>query len=102
MTDTPIADARAVLPMGELTPHAEGPALIEATAAGRQLALGWGNGDRARFPLTWLRDHCACDECRHPMTRERLYMALEVPEQAPATALEDGNLVLRIPLTPEA
>ena len=94
MTDTPIADARAVLPMGELTPHAEGPALIEATAVGRQLALGWGNGDRARFPLTWLRDHCACDECRHPMTRERLYMALEVPEQAPATALEDGNLVL--------
>lgn len=94
MTDTPIADARAVLPMGELTPYAEGPALIEAAAAGRQLALGWHNGDRARFPLTWLRDHCACTECRHPMTRERLYMALEVPEQAPATALEDGNLVL--------
>ncbi|WP_108445618.1 TauD/TfdA family dioxygenase [Halomonas denitrificans] len=94
MTDTPIAEARAVLPMGELAPHAEGPALIEATEAGRQLALGWRNGDRARFPLTWLRDHCACAECRHPMTRERLYMALEVPERAPATELEDGNLIL--------
>ncbi|MGM0536373.1 MAG: TauD/TfdA family dioxygenase [Pseudomonadota bacterium] len=94
MTDTPIADARTVLSMSELSPHAEGPALIEATDAGRQLALRWRNGDQARFPLTWLRDHCACAECRHPMTRERLYMALEVPAQAPAMRLEDGNLRL--------
>ena len=94
MTDTPIAEARTVLPMGELAPHTRGPELIEATDAGRQLALHWGNGDRARFPLTWLRDHCACAECRHPMTRERLYMALEVPEQAPAMRIEDGNLIL--------
>ncbi|MFG6157566.1 TauD/TfdA family dioxygenase [Halomonas sp. 1390] len=94
MTDTPIADARTELPMGELAPHTAGPALIEATDAGRQLALRWGNGDRARFPLTWLRDHCACAECRHPLTRERLYMALEVPQQAPATRLEDGHLIL--------
>ncbi|SFT41781.1 TauD/TfdA family dioxygenase [Halomonas saccharevitans] len=94
MTDTPTADARSVLPMGELTPHTEGPALTEATDDGRQLALGWRNGDRARFPLTWLRDHCACAECRHPMTRERLYMDFEVPKQAPAICLEDGNLIL--------
>ncbi|TLF48184.1 DUF971 domain-containing protein [Halomonas urmiana] len=94
MTDTPITDARTVQPMGELSPHTEGPPLIEATDAGRQLALRWSNGNQARFPLTWLRDHCACAECRHPMTRERLYMALEVPEQAPAMRLEDGNLIL--------
>jgi len=97
MTDTTLsapATHRPVVAMGELSPHTEGPGLIEATDAGRQLALRWANGDRARFPLTWLRDHCACAECRHPMTRERLYMAFEVPEQAPAMRLEGGNLTL--------
>ncbi|WP_136248281.1 TauD/TfdA family dioxygenase [Halomonas borealis] len=94
MSPTPIAATRPTLPMGELTDHARGPSLVEASPGDDRLALRWDDDARARFPLTWLRDHCACAECRHPLTRERLYMGLEVPESAPATGLEDGNLTL--------
>ncbi|GEK71935.1 MULTISPECIES: TauD/TfdA family dioxygenase [Halomonas] len=93
MTDTPTAEARPSVPMAELDDHAGGPGLVEASAAGARLTLSWEDGERAAFPLTWLRDHCACAECRHPMTRERLYMGLEVPD-TPEVRLEDGNLTL--------
>ncbi|PSJ20679.1 gamma-butyrobetaine,2-oxoglutarate dioxygenase [Halomonas sp. ND22Bw] len=93
MTDTPTAEARPSVPMAELDDHAGGPGLVEASAAGARLTLTWEDGERAAFPLTWLRDHCACAECRHPMTRERLYMGLEVPD-TPEARLEDGNLTL--------
>ncbi|KGE78810.1 TauD/TfdA family dioxygenase [Halomonas salina] len=93
MTDTPTAEARPSVPMAELDDHAGGPGLVEASAAGARLTLTWEDGERAAFPLTWLRDHCACAECRHPMTRERLYMGLEVPD-TPEVRLEGGNLTL--------
>ncbi|MCK2184179.1 TauD/TfdA family dioxygenase [Halomonas getboli] len=93
MTDTPTAEARPSLPMAELDDHAGGAGLIEVDAGATRLTLAWEDGERAAFPLSWLRDHCACPECRHPTTRERLYMGLEVPETLEAS-LEDGNLTL--------
>ncbi len=94
MTDTPTVAARPRVPMAELDDHAGGPGLVEAHAAGARLSLAWEDDEGATFPLTWLRDHCACAECRHPTTRERLYMGLEVPDAAPEARLEDGNLTL--------
>ncbi|RTR07236.1 DUF971 domain-containing protein [Halomonas nitroreducens] len=80
--------------MGELADHGDGPALSEALASGARVTLTWQDGRQAHFPLAWLRDHCACAECRHPLTRERLYLPLETPTEAPGPRVVEGNLEL--------
>jgi gamma-butyrobetaine dioxygenase len=54
--------------------------------------------ESAEFPLLWLRDHCACDACRHPQTYERtqfiLDLDLSVLEVAPEICVADGHLTL--------
>lgn len=82
------------LDMGELSPHAEGPALVDAVANDTRVTLRWDDGSQGQFPLLWLRDHCACSACRHSLTRERLSVPLEEIETSPSVALEDGILVL--------
>ncbi|XKE46252.1 TauD/TfdA family dioxygenase [Halomonas organivorans] len=94
MSDTPTAERRPTLPMGELAEHDHGPALGEATTSRARLTLTWEDGTRADFPLAWMRDHCACSECRHPLTRERLFLPLEAPTEAPETRVVEGNLEL--------
>ncbi|MDR5865439.1 TauD/TfdA family dioxygenase [Halomonas koreensis] len=94
MTETPTVNIRPHLPMGELADHARGPALSQATASRARLTLSWEDGTLADFPLAWLRDHCACPECRHPLTRERLILPLEAPTEAPETRVVEGNLAL--------
>lgn len=61
---------------GNGAPAAE---LESAVGQARRLTLSWSDGRSGQFPLMWLRDHCACDQCRHPMTRERLYKLLDDP-----------------------
>ncbi|WP_224419261.1 MULTISPECIES: TauD/TfdA family dioxygenase [unclassified Modicisalibacter] len=80
--------------MGELSAHDDGPALVEAVATGARITVDWADGARSHFPLLWLRDHCACAVCRHPLTRERLFVPLQEIDAAPAVAIDDG--VLRI------
>ncbi|WP_404375367.1 TauD/TfdA family dioxygenase [Vreelandella aquamarina] len=81
--------------MSELTPYEHGPALSDATLTDSGLALSWQDGTQTALPLLWLRDHCACAECRHPQTRERLYLPLEDIEQAPSVTLAEGHLYLQ-------
>ncbi|WP_439859994.1 TauD/TfdA family dioxygenase [Pseudomonas sp. MBLB4136] len=54
--------------------------------------------ESAEFPLLWLRDHCACDACRHPQTYERTQFILDlhpsVVEVAPGICVADGHLTL--------
>lgn len=61
---------------GNGAPAAE---LESAVEQARRVTLTWSDGRSGQFPLMWLRDHCACDQCRHPMTRERLYKLLDDP-----------------------
>ncbi|WP_245391765.1 TauD/TfdA family dioxygenase [Salinicola aestuarinus] len=75
---------------GEATPDSD---LIAAEPQGRRLSLRWANGDTGEFPLMWLRDHCACAACRHPMTRERLYKLMDDPLWA---SLDRGDAVAQI------
>ncbi|APE30294.1 gamma-butyrobetaine,2-oxoglutarate dioxygenase [Halomonas aestuarii] len=86
--------ARPRLPMGELADHADAPALVEVHPGTGRLALVWEDGARAHFPLDWLRDHCACEACRHPVTRERLHRPLTPVTRLPEASLVDGNLAL--------
>ncbi|OLO09161.1 gamma-butyrobetaine,2-oxoglutarate dioxygenase [Salinicola sp. MH3R3-1] len=70
--------------MAELRRYRQGngatdAALESAVQEVRRLTLAWSDGRTGQFPLMWLRDHCACDQCRHPLTRERLYKLLDDP-----------------------
>lgn len=82
------------LDMFELTPYSTGPALTEALLEGTRLRLVWQDGSRAAFPLVWLRDHCACTECRHPQTRERLSVPLDPAPAAARAGIAEGHLWL--------
>ncbi|WP_207033712.1 TauD/TfdA family dioxygenase [Salinicola sp. DM10] len=54
-------------------------ALVDARRQSRRVVLTWADGSQGEFPQRWLRDHCACSACRHPLTRERLYSLLDDP-----------------------
>ena len=69
-------EKRSAPQMSELTPYEHGPALSDATLTDSSLALTWEDSTHTTLPLLWLRDHCACAQCRHPQTRERLYLPL--------------------------
>lgn len=73
--------------MGELAPYAGGPRLTDAESRHGAVSLTWADGTRADFPLMWLRDHCACAQCRHPRTRERLVRIIDLPETLPEPAV---------------
>ncbi|GHB17610.1 TauD/TfdA family dioxygenase [Salinicola rhizosphaerae] len=75
---------QSTVDMAELRRYRQGDGapdtpLIGALLEGQRLVLRWSDEAVGEFPLMWLRDHCACSECRHPMTRERLYKLLEDP-----------------------
>ncbi|MWJ27568.1 DUF971 domain-containing protein [Halomonas sp. ZH2S] len=80
--------------MQELFPYADGPRLASATPDTGSIQLKWQNGDTTQLPWLWLRDHCACAECRHPQTRERLYIPLVPIAVAPEMNVINGHLRL--------
>ncbi|GAB2802302.1 gamma-butyrobetaine dioxygenase [Halomonas shantousis] len=80
--------------MAELSPYAGGVSLVDAVATGARVTLYWDDDSVAHFPLMWLRDHCACAECRHPLTRERLFVPLDDIEATPRAILITGGLQL--------
>lgn len=89
------AKTRPAPQMGELAPYESGPALSDASLVASGVALTWQDEQSTTLPLLWLRDHCACTECRHPQTRERLYLPLAEIDQAPSVTLADGHLYLQ-------
>lgn len=94
-THPPLTTPHSSFPeMGELTPYQAGPALTQATLTQNGVALEWQDGEQTTLPLLWLRDHCACQACRHPQTRERLYLPLEAITEPPSIALLEGHLHL--------
>lgn len=80
--------------MGELAPYQDGPSLTEAVPTDEGIRLTWQDGQHTTLPLLWLRDHCACPACRHPQTRERLYLPLEDISETPTIELAGGHLYL--------
>ncbi|KAJ3477168.1 hypothetical protein NLI96_g10656 [Meripilus lineatus] len=51
----------------------------------RKVAVSFGPEQWTRFHHFWLRDHCRCPECFHPVTKQRLVNTFEIPSDvAPA------------------
>jgi trimethyllysine dioxygenase len=44
----------------------------DAAAGGSSvLRVSWSDGHSSSFPALWLRDHCPCAACRHPVSLQR-------------------------------
>jgi gamma-butyrobetaine dioxygenase len=59
--------------------------------------LTWSDARQSRFPALWLRDNCACAECRHPLAMERTFMFIDHgrPRVTFAGVVADGVLEVR-------
>ncbi|HJR23124.1 MAG TPA: TauD/TfdA family dioxygenase [Dongiaceae bacterium] len=44
------------------------------------VAATWSDGTTSFWPAIWLRDQCACPQCRHP-NGQRLFEIVDLPEQ---------------------
>lgn len=51
--------------------------------------VGFSDGTAARFHAAWLRDHCRCPVCRHPVTAQRMVDTLALLRSPDATRLAD-------------
>ncbi|KIY68850.1 Trimethyllysine dioxygenase [Cylindrobasidium torrendii FP15055 ss-10] len=45
----------------------------------KKVAIGWDTQTWSRFHHVWLRDHCRCPKCFHPVTKQRLLNTFEIP-----------------------
>ncbi|KIL59573.1 hypothetical protein M378DRAFT_14705 [Amanita muscaria Koide BX008] len=59
----------------------------------RKISIGWDARTWSRFHNVWLRDHCRCPQCFHPITKQRLLDTFAIlPDLTPfnVTATTDG------------
>lgn len=58
------------------------------------VTLRWDDGNVDRLRALWLRDNCACPQCRHPQALERTFMFIDhaAPSIASAFQRADGTL----------
>ncbi|KAG1740383.1 Trimethyllysine dioxygenase [Suillus occidentalis] len=50
-----------------------------ANADERKVSILWSPQRWSRFHHIWLRDHCRCPGCFHPITKQRLLNTFEIP-----------------------
>ncbi|OAX41986.1 Trimethyllysine dioxygenase [Rhizopogon vinicolor AM-OR11-026] len=50
-----------------------------ANADERKVSILWSPQSWSRFHNIWLRDHCRCPDCFHPITMQRLVNTFEIP-----------------------
>ncbi|CCA73344.1 related to trimethyllysine hydroxylase [Serendipita indica DSM 11827] len=53
--------------------------LPETNADDTRVAVGWPDGIWSRYHHFWLRDHCRCPECFHPVTKQRMVDTFALP-----------------------
>ena len=52
--------------------------MANSTMGDRSVTLEWGDGTSSDFHYVWLRDNCACAECKHPDAWERILDNVEL------------------------
>lgn len=63
----------------------------------KQVFLDWNARKTSVYNHFWLRDHCHCEKCYHPKTRQRLVDTFSIPRDIQPTAIdstEDGLSVI--------
>lgn len=84
-SDGPVVD------MGEFGRYAGPHRLHAAAVRGERVRVTWEDGAQADFHRLWLRDNCACADCRHPQTRERTVKLVDIAEPGRPDAQVDGE-----------
>ncbi|KAG8935363.1 hypothetical protein FRC02_008168 [Tulasnella sp. 418] len=55
----------------------------------KTISVGWGGGASwSRYHNIWLRDHCRCPSCYHPITKQRLVDTFEIQPDIEPTHVE--------------
>ncbi|KIJ51058.1 hypothetical protein M422DRAFT_245033 [Sphaerobolus stellatus SS14] len=76
---------------------AENVALLpQANFNEKRVAVGWNTHLWARYHNIWLRDHCRCSECFHPITKQRLVDTFEIPESIQPSQVSSTEAGLEI------
>lgn len=72
--DPAVAPTPAMADFGlRTTPHT----IVSLSYDPSGVTLDWSDGRSCRFHTLWLRDNCACRECRHPLALERTYIFID-------------------------
>jgi gamma-butyrobetaine dioxygenase len=81
-------------PGADLAPYSTDHRIAALTHDPAGVTLEWSDGRRSRFHALWLRDNCACPECRHPEALERTYIFVDhaAPVLARASVDAHGDL----------
>ncbi|KIW01648.1 trimethyllysine dioxygenase [Verruconis gallopava] len=61
--------------------------------------VAYGNGRTFDFPvpLQWLRDHCHCDKCVHPSTKQRLIETFyDIPADIKTSSVEEDSVGFKV------
>ena len=64
--------------------------MTHAALARDGIEIAFAGGRSHLFTLSWLRDHCGCNQCHHPETRQRLVDTFALPADLRPTGIELG------------
>ncbi|KAF8462996.1 hypothetical protein BDZ91DRAFT_661610 [Kalaharituber pfeilii] len=62
----------------------------------RKVLVPWEEGKTSSFHNIWLRDHCQCEQCRHPITKQRLVDTFSIPANIQALEVDAQEKGLKI------
>lgn len=62
----------------------------------RQIYLDWNARKTSVFHNFWLRDHCRCEQCYHPVTRQRLIDTFTIPRDIQPVSVESTEAGLQV------
>ncbi|KAI6154708.1 Trimethyllysine dioxygenase [Pisolithus tinctorius] len=62
----------------------------------KKVSVLWSPQDWSRFHHMWLRDHCRCPSCFHPVTKQRLVDTFQIPRDIKPTNLHASTGGLEI------
>ncbi|KAI9473729.1 MAG: trimethyllysine dioxygenase [Benjaminiella poitrasii] len=65
----------------------------------KQVFLDWNSRETSIYNHFWLRDHCRCKQCYHPITRQRLINTFSIPRDIQPAAIDstENGLVVTWP-----
>jgi gamma-butyrobetaine dioxygenase len=79
--------AHSEVSMSDLAPLLTAHTIVRLEQDPQGLTLHWDDGRQDRLHALWLRDNCACPQCRHPQALERTFMFIDHPLPALVSAL---------------
>lgn len=60
------------------------------------LTVTWPEQKESKFHYVWLRDHCRCELCFHPVTKQRLLDTFQIPADIKPESIETTDKGLTI------